>query len=64
MVELMALEQHLELLSLNHSSNVIVEADSKITINSVKRINCGTWPEKVSNHWKLIQVYQRIHVHL
>lgn len=64
MAELMALEQCLEFLTQNHGSNVIIEADSEITINSVKRINYGTRQEKVSNHWKLIQVYQRIQVHL
>ena len=57
MAELMALEQCLEFLTQNHGSNVIIEADSEITINSVKRINYGTRREKVSNHWKLIQVY-------
>lgn len=41
MAELMALEQCLELLNLNHSSNVIIEADSKISIKAVKRISCG-----------------------
>lgn len=30
----------------------------------MKRINCGTRPEKVSNHWKLLLVYQSIQVHL
>jgi len=50
MEELMALEQCLEFLTQNHCSNVILEADSEITINFVKRINCGTWSEKVSNH--------------
>jgi len=64
MAELMAMEQGLEILIKNRRSNVIIEADSEITINSVKRINCGSKPEKVSNHWRLIQVYQRIQAHL
>lgn len=64
MAELMAVEQCLEFLTQNHGSNVVVEADSEITINSVKTINYGTRREKVSNHWKLIEVYQRIQVHL
>jgi len=64
MAELMAMEQGLEILIKNRSSNVIIEADSEITINSVKRISCGSKPEKVSNHWRLIQVYQRIQAHL
>jgi len=64
MAELMALEKFLEILILHRSTNVIIEANSEITINSVKRISCGTKPEKVSNHWRLIQVYQRIQAHL
>lgn len=50
MDELMALEQCLELLKLKHSSNVIIETNSEITINSIKRISCGTVPKKVSKH--------------
>lgn len=64
MAELMALEQCLELLNLNQSSNIIIETDSKIYINVVKRISCGAASEKVSKHWRLIQVYQRIQKHL
>ena len=64
MAELMELEQCLELFKLNHSSNVIMEADLEISINAVKKISCGTAPEKVSKHWRLIQVYQRIQKHL
>ena len=64
MAELMAMEQCLEILTENRSSNVIIEVDSEITINSIKRINCGSKTEKVSNHWRLIQVYQRIQTHL
>jgi len=60
----MALEQCLEFLIQNHHSNVIVEADSEITINTVKRINGCSQLERVSNHWKLMQVYQIIQVHL
>jgi len=64
MAELMAMEQGLEILIINCNSNVIIEADSQITISSVKRISCGSKPEKVSKHWRLIQVYQRIQAHL
>lgn len=49
MVELMALEQCLEIMLQIRSPNVIIEADSEITINSIKRISCGSKPEKVSN---------------
>ena len=44
--------------------NVIIEADSELIINSVKRISHGMEPEKVSKHWRLIQVFQRIQRHL
>jgi len=64
MAELMALEQCLELLKLNHSLNVPIEADSEISINAVKKISYGTMSERVSKHWRLIQVYQRIQNHL
>ena len=64
MVELMALEQCLELLKLNHNSNVLIEVESEISINAVKKISYGTAPERVSKQWRLIQVYQRIHKHL
>lgn len=48
MAELMALEQCIEFLKQDNHLNVIIEADSKLTINSVKRISCGVVPEKVS----------------
>lgn len=64
MAELVALEHRLELLKRSHSSNVIIEANSEISINAVKRINCGIVLEKDSKHWTLIQVYQRIQNHL
>jgi len=56
MAELMALEQCLELLKLNHSSNVLIEVDSDISINAIKKISYGTTPERVSKQWILIQV--------
>jgi len=30
----------------------------------VKRINVGATPEKILEHWRLLQVYQRIQAHL
>jgi len=48
MEELMALEQCLEFLKQDNLHNVIVEADSKLIINSVERICWGTEPKKVS----------------
>jgi len=64
MAELMAMESCLEILLKYNIQNVIIEADSKLVINSVKRINVGTAPEKILEHWWLLQVYQRIQVHL
>ena len=60
MAELMALEQCLELLKLNHSSNFLIKVDSEISINAVRKISFGTAPKKVSQQWRLIQGYQRI----
>lgn len=54
MAELMVMELCLEIL-LNHNiQNVIIEADSKLVINSMKRVNAGTAPEKISGHWQLL----------
>jgi len=64
MVELMALEQSLEILIESNLHNTIIEDDSKLIINSVKKICNGTTPERVSKHWRLLQVYQRIQSHL
>lgn len=48
MAELMVMEQCLDLLKRCKYYNVIIEADSELVINSVKRINCGSELEKVS----------------
>eukprot|EP00253_Pinus_taeda_P024480 PITA_24480 len=64
MAELMAMELCLEILLRYNIQNVIIEADSELVINSVKRINVGAAPEKISKHWQLLQVYQRIQAHL
>ena len=48
MAGLMALEQCLELLKINCSSNVLIKADSEISINAVKKISYGTTLERVS----------------
>lgn len=60
----MAMEQFLELLMQNNRQNVIVKADLELIINIVKKISWGSEPEKVSNHWRLILVFQRIQLHL
>eukprot|EP00253_Pinus_taeda_P021775 PITA_21775 len=53
--ELMDMEQCLDFLSQENRQNVIVEVDSELIINSVKKISGGTKPEKVSKNWRLIQ---------
>ena len=50
MAELMAMEQCLDLMKHDNHQNVIFEDDSELIINLVKRISCGTMPEKVSKH--------------
>lgn len=64
MAELMAMEQILEFLVEENRQNTIIEVDSEIVINSVRRISWGTRPKKSSSNWRLIQVFQRIHNHL
>ena len=64
MVELIALEQCLEILRDSNLHNIIIEADSKLIINSVKKICYGSALEKVSSHWRLVQIYQRIQTHM
>lgn len=64
MAELMEMELCLEILLEYNIHNVIIEADSKLVINSVKRISVGVAPEKIPRHWWLLQVYERIQVHL
>lgn len=64
MAELMALEQCQEILRDSNLHNTIIEADSKLIINSVKKLCNGSVPDKVSKHWRLLQVYQLIQSHL
>jgi len=54
MVELMALDQCLEMLINSDLHNAIIEADFELIINSFKKIENGTTPEKVSKHWRLL----------
>lgn len=60
MDELMVMGLCLEILLKYNIHNVIIEADSELVINSVKRINDGATAEKISGHWRLQQVYQII----
>lgn len=64
MAELMALEQFLEILVDSNSHNVIIEENSELIIRAAKKICNGTSPDKVSNHWKLLQVFHYIYSHL
>ena len=48
MAELMAMESCLEILLKYNIQNVIIDADSELVINLVKRINVGVSPEKIS----------------
>ena len=64
MAELMALEQCLEILKNNNLKNIIIEVDSELIINLIKRIYRGSTPEKVLRYWRLVQDYQRINSHL
>jgi len=57
MVKLMAMEQSLEFLVQENRQNMIIEVDSEIVINFVRRISWGTRLEKASSNWRLIQVF-------
>ena len=50
MAELKAMELCLEIPLKHNIHNVIIEADSKLVINSVKRINVGIALEKILEH--------------
>lgn len=57
MAELMAIEHCLEIPRDSNLHNIIIEVDSELIINSVKKIGNGSTPNKVSRHWRLLQVY-------
>lgn len=48
----------------SNSHNVIIEAVLELIIRATKKICNGTSPDKVSKHWKLLQVFHRIYSHL
>ena len=64
MAELMALEQCLEFLKQDNCHKLMIEADSELVINAAKKLSHGTGSEKVTKHWRLIRVLQRIQIHL
>jgi ribonuclease HI len=59
-----ALELGLEILSRERMTNTIVEGDSTLVINTVKRLQNGTRVGKVQRHWRLAHSLQKIQEHL
>jgi ribonuclease HI len=62
--EFRALEIGLEILSRERMTNTIVEGDSTLVINTVKRLQNGTRVGKVQRHWRLAHSLQKIQEHL
>jgi ribonuclease HI len=58
------LELGLEILSRKRMTNTIVEDDSTLVINTVKRLQNGTRVGKVQRHWHLAHSLQKIQEHL
>jgi ribonuclease HI len=59
-----ALELSLKILSRERMTNTIVEGDSTLVINTVKRLQNGTRVGKVQRHWRLAHSLQKIQEHL
>jgi ribonuclease HI len=59
-----ALETGLEILSREGMTNTIVEGDSMLVINTVRRLQNGTRVGKIQRHWRLAQSLQKIQKHL
>jgi ribonuclease HI len=59
-----ALEIGFEILSHERMKNTIVEGDSTLVINTVKRLQNGTKVGKVQRHWRLAHSLQKIQEHL
>jgi ribonuclease HI len=59
-----ALETGLEILSHERMTNAIVEGDSTLVINTVKRLQNGTRVGKIHRHWRLAHSLQKIQEHL
>jgi ribonuclease HI len=58
------LEIGLEILSCERMKNTIVEGDSTLVINTVKRLQNDTRVGKVQSHWCLAHSLQKIQKHL
>jgi len=63
-VEFGALETGLEILIYERMTNTIMEGDSTLVINIVKRIQNGTRVGKIQRHWRLAHSLQKIQEHL
>jgi ribonuclease HI len=55
-----ALELGLEILRREGVTNTIVEGDSTLVINTMKRLHNGTIVGKVQRHWRLALSLQKI----
>jgi ribonuclease HI len=62
--EFRALEIDLEILIQEGMTNAIVEGDSTLVINTVRRLQNGTRVGKIQRHWRLARYLQKIQEHL
>jgi ribonuclease HI len=63
-VEFGALDLGLEILRLERMKNTIMEADSTLVINTMKRLQSGNRVGKVQRHWCLTLSLHKIQQHL
>jgi ribonuclease HI len=63
-VEFEALEIGLEIISRERMTNTIVEGDTTLVINTMKRLKNGTRVGKVQRHWHLAHSLQKIQEHM
>jgi ribonuclease HI len=59
-----ALETGLEILSREGMTNAIVEGDSALVINTVRKLQNGTRIGKIQRHWRLAYLLKKIQEHL
>jgi ribonuclease HI len=59
-IEFGALELYLEILRRERMTNTIMEGDSTLVINMMKRLQNGTRVAKVQRHWRLALSLQKI----
>jgi ribonuclease HI len=59
-----ALELGLEILSRERMTNIIMEGESTLVINMVKKLPNGTRVGKVQRHWRLAHSLQKIQEHM